>query len=884
MPEAIQSLNASLAGRYVLERELGAGGMATVYLARDVKHDRRVALKVLRPELAAVVGAERFLAEIRTTANLQHPHILALHDSGEVEGTVFYVMPFVEGESLRDLLDREKQLPVADAVRIAIEVCGALDYAHRKGTVHRDIKPENILLNEGRALVADFGIALAASSSAGARLTETGMSLGTPHYMSPEQATGERGVDGRSDMYSLACVLHEMLVGEPPFTGPTAQAIVARVITDEAPAVGEARKTVPTYVEDALLTALEKLPADRFGSAAEFARALEGADAGSTARRRAGPTRSSGPRYLWPIAFLVVAALALWGWLRPAPPAQEQPPSQLAVLVPSLGGSGTSLQRQLALTPDGSALLYTAIAPDGENRTMYLSLDETEPTVLPGVAPFLSSYVVSPDGREFIGWVGTQANMTEGYRYSISGGSSRPLPLEVGTIFGAAWGDDGSLWFSPLDPDRGVVRLTDEDGVTVPFGPEYAGVTINQILPGGSHALYVLVPPLGSNAGPAGVMDLTTGERTILIDFGVVAIGYTAGYLVYALPDGSLEASAFDPDARSVSGDPVRIATGLALTGTGVAQFTVANNGTVAYQPEEPRSLTLLDRDGRTRLATSEARNFHAPMFSPNGRRISTDFNSADGRDVWILNLDDGGLNRATFDRDGHDATWTPDGEALIYTSLRDGTLGVFRTRPGSAEAPEALHSSVELGWSGHWLSDMSALVSAATSLGAGTGTDLVLIPDGGAGPLEPLVVTRFEEQHPSVSPDDRWLAFSSDQTGRPEVYVRPLRGDGDQLQVSLSGGIEPVWSRDGRELFYRSGPGGSSQLMAAAIQTEPALSVTSRTALFPAGEYQTATPHSNYDVSPDGQTFAMVRYNPSTRIMVIQNLPALVRRLGGGG
>ena len=208
--------------------------MATVYLAQDLKHHRQVAIKVLRPELAAVIGAERFLAEIRTTANLQHPHILPLLDSGEADGFLFYVMPFVEGESLRDRLHREKQLPIDDAVRIATEVASALDYAHRHGVIHRDIKPENILLHDGQALVADFGIALAASKAGGARMTETGMSLGTPHYMSPEQAMGEREIDARTDVYALGCVIYEMLVGEPPFTGPTAQAIVAKVMTERA--------------------------------------------------------------------------------------------------------------------------------------------------------------------------------------------------------------------------------------------------------------------------------------------------------------------------------------------------------------------------------------------------------------------------------------------------------------------------------------------------------------------------------------------------------------------------------------------------------------------------------------------------------------------------
>jgi serine/threonine-protein kinase len=654
--------------------------MATVYLAHDIKHDRKVALKVLRPDLAAVIGAERFLAEIKTTANLQHPHILPLHDSGEVDGTVFYVMPFVEGESLRDRLSNEKQLPVNEAVQIATEVASALDYAHRHDVIHRDIKPENILLHDGRALVADFGIALAASSAGGTRMTETGMSLGTPHYMSPEQAMGERDLDARTDVYALGCVLHEMLVGEPPFTGPTAQAIVAKVMTDEPPPIGKFRKTVPLHMEDAVLTALEKLPADRFASAAEFASALENGKDRATSRshRSRGAPQAARARMLWPIGFAVATGLALWGWLRPQSDTLDRPPSRLSVLLPNLGGAGTALQRQLALTPDGSTLIYTAIAPDGENRTMRRALDESESTVLPGVVPFLSGYVVSPDGSEFIGAVG---GGTEMYRYSIAGGNSRPLPREIATTPFAAWGRDGAIWFSAnTDIDRGMARLGSAGSVTRPFGTENTDLVFMQILPDDRTAL-VTRQPQGLASGPALLLNLTTGSQTMLIDVAIVEMRYTAGHLVYALTDGTLEAVPFDPWARRLEGEPVRIASRVSLTGSGIAQFAVTENGTIAYIPEEPRSLVLVDRDGRSRPATNERRNFHAPMFSPDGRRISTDFSSPDGRDVWILDVDAGLLTRATFDRDGHDATWMPDGESLTYTSAPSGTFGLLRTR-----------------------------------------------------------------------------------------------------------------------------------------------------------------------------------------------------------
>src|SRR6266571_179249 len=259
-------LATALADRYGIQRELGRGGMATVYLARDVKHDRPVALKVLRPELAAVLGAERFLREIRLTAQLQHPHILTLIDSGEADGFLYYVMPYVEGESLRQRLEREGQLPLDEALRIARAIASALDFAHARGVIHRDIKPENIMLHQGEPMVADFGIALAVSMAGRERLTGTGIALGTPAYMSPEQASGGRQLDGRSDVYSLGCVLYEMLAGEPPFTGPTSRAVIAKRIIEPIPHVRTVRENVPEAVEQAIIKALAKVPADRFAT------------------------------------------------------------------------------------------------------------------------------------------------------------------------------------------------------------------------------------------------------------------------------------------------------------------------------------------------------------------------------------------------------------------------------------------------------------------------------------------------------------------------------------------------------------------------------------------------------------------------------------------
>jgi serine/threonine-protein kinase len=412
-----EALAASLADRYRLERELGQGGMATVYLAADLKHDRKVAIKVLRPELAAVIGAERFLREIKTIANLQHPHILGLIDSGEVNGTAYYVMPFVEGESLRDRLSREKQLPIADAVRIATEVGSALDYAHRHGVIHRDIKPENILLHDGQALVADFGIALAVSSASGTRMTETGMSLGTPHYMSPEQAMGERELTARSDVYALGCVTYEMLVGEPPFTGPTAQAIVAKMMTEEPRSLTIQRSTVPALVDDAVLTALAKLPADRFASAAEFGSALKGETSPGRPITRARPLtrqddRRSAFRRLAPRAVVVLglSVLAAWGWLRPMRGDALPGTRRVNLVLPDsaplefVGEAAVGVgQTALAISPDGRSLVYVA-GGTARPRLYVRRLDRFEATPLAGTEGAFSPFY-SPDGR----WIGVFA-------------------------------------------------------------------------------------------------------------------------------------------------------------------------------------------------------------------------------------------------------------------------------------------------------------------------------------------------------------------------------------------------------------------------------------------------------------------------------------------
>jgi serine/threonine-protein kinase len=881
MTATIDRVATALADRYRIEREIGAGGMATVYLAEDLRHGRRVAIKVLHPELSAVLGPDRFLAEIKLTAALQHPHILPLFDSGSADGLLFYVMPYVEGETLRTRLARERQLPIGDAVRIATEVADALGYAHGRGIIHRDIKPENILLRDNHALVADFGIALAVREAGGERMTQTGMSLGTPQYMAPEQAMGERGVDLRSDLYALAVVTYEMLAGEPPFTGPTSQAIVAKVMTEDPKPLGQVRRSVPESVEAAVGAGLEKLPADRPASAAEFVRALGSAASG---RRVIAPRRGARSRIALIAAGLVLTAGALaagYAAGRGAGAASVPvPPSRLAILSPDIGGTGVAAQyRQIAITPDGNAIVFVGVNGNSQNHLAYQRLDQPAHRLIEGGEGLLSPQI-SPDGTTLIGYgAGLFSGEQESsLRLPIGGG----VPASLGNVVQsrhAHWASDGTFWFSP-GSNGGIARLA-ADGAVVPvLAGRSEGLQVQQVL-GDERRAIVVRSPLGTASGPVLLLDLETGAEQPLVEVAAVEARVAVGHLLHVRPDGTMWAAPFDERQGRATAPAVQIADGVSLTGTQVAQWAVAPTGTVAFIPEEPRELVLVGRDGAMRPALDVKRNYHAPSFSVDGTDLAVDFTSADGRDVWILSLAQRTLTRATFKRDGHDAVWAPDGHTLTFTSFHTaGSLGVHSTRPGQGTAAESLFASPKLGYTGIWTPAGDALVTVATDLEPASGIDLVLIGGGGRGPIRPILVDQFDTQYPALSPDGRWLAFVSNQSGVQQVYVRPLLGAGRQYQISQDGGSEPVWGPDGRELFYVATSRAGPELVGASLRLGADLTVLSRKALFDMSEIVSSNPHPNYDISPDGRAFAMVRRSPANRIVILQNLPELVRRL----
>ncbi len=847
-PAPVESLRAALAGRYNLERELGAGGMATVYLAQDLRHDRRVAIKVLRPELAAVIGAERFLREIKTIANLQHPHILGLIDSGEVHGTAYYVMPFVEGESLRDRLTREKQLPIAEAVRLATEVASALDYAHRHGVIHRDIKPENVMLHDGSALVADFGIALAVSSAGGSRMTETGMSLGTPHYMSPEQAMGEREITARSDVYALGVMTYEMLVGEPPFTGPTAQAIVAKVITAEPAGLTAQRRSVPSAVEDAVLTALAKLPADRFATAAEFATALEGQAASRSGGHRHVRPRSARPIALYllgAVAAVATAAAVLLG-MRGRQPAQQFPPVVLkyAMTLPDSAALADHNGSGLAYAPDGSVFAYTSRV-----GLMLRAADRLDAVPVAGARRAVNPFF-SPDGR----WLG-YLDGARVVKVPLAGGA--PVTIcDSCTGYSFSWGDDDTVRYHTapsISPNSRILMAVSAQGGTPheiarPDSTSTEAFRGPMLLPGTRTVLFSL---FNGSSSRLAALNLDTHAITRFDQPGFSPRWVAAGFVTLGSADGSLIALPFDAKRGRPSGPPVTITRDVSQPDGFVSRAAVSASGAIVYPQsggDSPRRLVLVGRSGSAKLIPGEARRFASPRFSPDGRRMALGITDQAGtKDIWVFDVAQSTWSRLTTSGINNRPIWTPDGRRLVYSSNDD----LWWIDADGSGRPESLLVANGNRFAGTVTPDGRAVVYQEAASDR-NGIRSMAFDSAPASRL--LISGTFGESAPALSPNGKWLAYQSDETGQMEVYVRPYPGPGARVPVSLHGGTEAAWAHSGRELFFRSG----DSLMAAAVAPGPTFAVTGRRLLF-TGSFVSGDAYREYDVAPDDQHFVML-------------------------
>src|ERR671914_480654 len=872
--DTLEQLRLGLAERFDIERQIGQGGMATVYLARELKHRRYVALKVLLPDLGFVLGKDRFLKEIQLTATLQHPHILPLFDSGEVDGLLYYTMPFVEGESVRLRLRREREFPVDEAVRIAVAVAGALDYAHRRGIVHRDLKPENILLAGGQPMVADFGIALAISNAGGARITQTGISLGTPQYMSPEQAAGDRELDGRADIYSLGAVLYEMLAGDPPHTGGSAQAVIAHLLTERPRPVRASRPAVPPHVEQAVMVALEKLPADRFATAQEFCEALEDR-AGRRLRRSVSAAHGSVPerarisRREAVIALaggvMGVAAGSAFALGRYRSDATLRRLARFAMTLPGGYLFTSSFNDRVAISPDGNYLACNASRP-GEAALLVRSL--RDPELKPPVegargVPFFSS-----DAR----WLG-YFETTPPYRLrklALNGGA--PVTLcAIENFSGATWSSRDTIYFVATVPG-GIMSVPGaggepREGLRIAFDSGERLHKFPHALPGGKAVLYTLATADSESFDDAviAVFSPDSGQRKVLVEGGTHPRYSPSGHLVYAR-DGNLFAVRFDPGSLQVIGRPFTVLQGvLMIRNTGVANFDVSANGDLLYIPGKAeggeRNLYWVDRSGLAERLPLPPRSYLHPRISPDGRKLAIEIEGS-SHDVFVYDFARGVLSNITTDGVSHWPVWSPDGAWIGY---RSGPMGRFQLFQVPADRSGPAQRIVAEGYSQSFESyspDGRAVVY--TSQNRGLPSKIAVARLAGDAKPRPLDETKFAQGSPKVSPDGHWLAYCSNESGKPQVYVQAFPGPGAKIQVSNEGGTDPVWRRNGRELFYRNG----DSMMAVAVLTASGFSAGRPQELWKGGYSHGMSSScglpgltsSNYDVSPDGQHFLMIK------------------------
>ena len=838
-------LSAAVADRYRIERELGSGGMATVFLAQDLKHDRKVALKVLKPELAAVLGAERFVVEIKTTAALQHPQILPLFDSGTADGFLYYVMPFVDGETLRTKLDREKLLSVEEAVKIATEVASALDYAHRHGVVHRDIKPENILLHEGRPVVADFGIALAVSAAAGGRMTEPGLSLGTPHYMSPEQATAVKQITARSDIYSLASVLYEMLAGEPPHSGEWAQQVIMKIVTEEAQPLTRRRKSVPENVEAAVTQALEKLPADRFETAAKFAEALR--DPHFTTRTAARPPAVSRgaartPVARWLVGLGLLAAGFAIGWVLHRRWAR-MPALVTHFTIPVPGGlDGEGIFPMLSVSPDGRSVVYF------HGGTLYRRrLDRDEPESLGAFSMGCCPQFVD-SGRSVL--VGNATRF---------GGELRVVSLSGGLIVNAAsrsLGEDiiRSEWLRPavslrLAGHTAWKLITKRDSVG-----GVAAYMWPQLLEGGQSVLYTILGPSGMWYDSRIVLeDLTSGQRTTIATEGTYGRYVPTGHVVYIRDDGTVEAVPFDLRRRRVTGRAFTVAEGV-QTGYwgGAGSFAISDAGTFAYvrgSNWQLHQLTWVDRQGKVVGHIGEPITAEGVKLSPDERYAVT-YVASPSADIARFDVATGEQRRLTFDPKTEDIpAWSRDGRRVAYRLIMGANDNRIVTRAADGQG------TVDTLYAPHHGGTVLPLDFSPDDSALALEDDGLLILHLASARVD--TVSRSRKRQAQFSPDGRWLAYTAEDTGREEVYVIAYPALTGKQQISRTGGRTPMWSARSGELFFLK----SDTVMATSVSTQPSLNWTTPRPLFARPDL--AALDFGFSVSGDGRRFLYPARNP---------------------
>jgi serine/threonine protein kinase/Tol biopolymer transport system component len=847
-------------GPYEILSSVGAGGMGEVYRARDTRLDRIVAIKVLPTHLAdRSESRERFEREARTIASLNHPHICTLHDIGQQDGIDYLVMEYVEGETLAHRL-LKGPVPLDLILQYAIEIADALDKAHRKGVTHRDLKPGNIMLTKTGTKLLDFGLAklkqevapanmqLSQLPTANDPLTAQGTIVGTLQYMAPEQLEGKE-VDARTDIFAFSTVVYEMATGKRAFEGKSQASLIAAILEREPPAMSSLQPMTPPALDRVVKKCLAKEPEKRWQAASDVCDELKWIVEGGSQITSAPTATGKGIRTsrrqglalgVGALMLVLIASLATWN-LKPSPP---QPVARTVITLPAgrvLSGfeNGTAV----AVSPDGTRLAYAA-TQGGIQRLYLRTMDSLEAQAIPdtegGSSPFYS-----PDSQ-WLGFFGGGKLK----KVSVNGGAALTLSdSPFGS--GASWDAHGTIIVAGLG--AGLRQVPDAGGTLQPLTQLKNGDSNNrwpEVLPGGKAVLFVG----GSSALPmVSVQSMKLGERRDLIQGATYPRYALSGHLVYAR-GGSLMAAPFDLKRLEVTGAAVPVVDGVLESRTQAAQYSLSNTGLLVYVSGglrgAQRRLVWVDRNGAEKPLAAPANAYESPRLSPDGERLAV---TTDGQ-IWLYDLSRETLTRFTFEGNINSRpVWTPDGKRITFYSNKEGRLNIFWQLADGSGGLERLTTSENINIPGSWSPDGQILAFHDADPTTGNDIWMLRLSDRKA---QPFLRTPFNEGNPRFSSDGRWIAYTSDESGRNEVYVQPYPGPGGKWQVSKDGGTEPVWNRNGRELFYRSG----NKMMAVEITTQPNFALSNPRMLFE-GLYALApVPVSNYDVSPDGQRFLMLK------------------------
>jgi serine/threonine protein kinase/Tol biopolymer transport system component len=875
--------------------------MGEVYRARDTRLDRTVAIKVLPDALATDPQLrERFEREARAISSLQHPHICALFDVGRDGDREFLVLEYLEGETLAARLARAGALPVADALRVAVDVCDALATAHRAGIVHRDLKPANVMLTRAGAKLLDFGLAKAAAPvvtpgglsmlpTTPPHVTAQGTILGTFQYMAPEQIEGT-DADVRTDLFAFGALLFEMVTGRTPFEGKTRASLLGAILKDEPPRVSHLQPLAPPPIDRLVATCLAKDPDDRYQHARDLLRDLQWIASGDESERTSIEPRSAAApsRLPWGVAaaattaLVIVSAIAV-RHMREAPRQDEPyqfslaPPEGAAFAFTSLGG-GTGGVPQFAVSPNGRFLAFVA-------RSQTLSalwirpLDSLSARMLPGTEQAAYPFW-SPDSTYIGFFAGGKLK-----KAALAGGSPVTL-VDAVNGRGGTWSRDDVIVFARAN-SAGLFRVSASGGAPTQITSvdQSRGDTRHvwpQFLPDGRRVLYVAVKTTAGREtdkpSEIRVAALDGSENQTLVQAESSAT-FAAGHLIYSR-DGSLVAQPLDPVALRVSGDAHPIAEDVANEGSRYTAFSVSSSGMLVFAPGSARAkhqFVWLDRAGRTVSTVGDVNTAATFSLAPDGRRVAETIIGAGNTDVWVLDLARAITMRLTFDPlfDGY-PIWSPDSSRVAFTTGAAG--GAIATKlAGGGGAPEMLLTApVGTAWPSDWSADGRFI--AYTVNGPKATFDIWILPLDGDHKPYPFVETPFVEDCASFSPDGRWLAYQSDESGVVQVYVQPFPSTGVKYQVSRDGGKQPKWRRDGRELFFLS---IDNALLAADIAASREFEAGTPHMLFETGTAEMPI-RQGYAVSTDGQRFLFnlpqQRSAQATLTMVL-NWPATIQK-----